>query len=141
MPKTGGGGGGWKRVQRPVGALAQVCVSGPQNRKRLQEGINSPSELSRSLSRHNHGAAGGGHPINELPCILHQTRRSLCFKYFYQQVTAACCLETCGTCPSGKKYYIPEPARTMTMIQRMLPKMSISCCGCGFWRFYFIFIV
>ena len=61
-------GGGWgERVQRPVGVLAQVCVSGPQNRKRSQEGKNSPSQLSRSPSRHNHGAAGGGHPIIELP--------------------------------------------------------------------------
>ena len=74
--QTGGGGEG-ERVQRPVGALARVCVSGPQNRKRSQEGINPPSELSRSLSRHNHGAAGGGHPIIELPCILYQTPRTL----------------------------------------------------------------
>ena len=75
--QTGGGGGGRERVQRSVGALAQVCVSGPQNRKRSQEGINPPSELSRSLFRHNHGAAGGGHPIIELPCILYQTPRTL----------------------------------------------------------------
>ena len=47
--QTGGRGGWGERVQRPVVVLAQVCVSGPQNRKRLQEGINSPSELSRSL--------------------------------------------------------------------------------------------
>ena len=72
--QTGGGG---ERVQRPVGALARVCVSGPQNRKRSQEGINPPSELSRSLSRHNHGAAGGGHPIIELPFIFYQTPRAL----------------------------------------------------------------
>ena len=75
--QTGGGRGVGERVQRPVGVLAQVCVSGPQNRKRSQEGISSPSELSRSLSRHNHGAAGGGHPIIELPCILYQTPRTL----------------------------------------------------------------
>ena len=78
--QTGGGGG---RVQRPVGALARVCVSGPQNRKRSQEGINPPSELSRSLSRHNHGAAGGGHPIIELPCILYQTPRTLIRERFF----------------------------------------------------------
>jgi len=69
--------GGGERVQRPVGALAQVCVSGHQNRKRSQEGISPLSELSRSLSCHNHGAAGGGHPIIELPCILYQTPRTL----------------------------------------------------------------
>ena len=34
----------------------------PQPRGSCQ---NPPSELSRSLSRHNHGAAGGGHPIIE----------------------------------------------------------------------------
>ena len=72
-----------KRVQRPVGALARVCVSGPQNRKRSQEGINPPSELSRSLSRHNHVAAGGGHPIIELPCILYQTPRTLVVRFLY----------------------------------------------------------
>ena len=87
--QTGGGGG--ERVQRPVGALARVCVSGPQNRKRSQEGINPPSELSRSLSRHNHGAAGGGHPIIELPCILYQTPRTLIRERFFTGGVAGFC--------------------------------------------------
>ena len=33
--------------------------------------------MSQSLFRRNHGAAGGGHPIIELPCILYQTPRTL----------------------------------------------------------------
>ena len=82
---------GGERVQRPVGALARVCVSGPQNRKRSQEGINPPSELSRSLSRHNHGAAGGGHPIIELPCILYQTPRTLIRERFFTGGVAGFC--------------------------------------------------
>ena len=73
-----------------MGALARVCVSGPQNRKRSQEGINPPSELSRSLSRHNHGAAGGD-PIIELPCILYQTPRTLIRERFFTGGVAGFC--------------------------------------------------
>ena len=71
--QTGGGGG---RVQRSVGALAQVCVSGPQNRKRSQEGINPPSELSRSLFLHNHGAAGGDLvALQRTPCRVPSSQK------------------------------------------------------------------
>jgi len=62
--QTGGGGelsGLWER------SFKRACrVPGPQNRKRPQEEISPPSELSRSLSCHNHGA-DGGHPVIELP--------------------------------------------------------------------------
>jgi len=37
----------------------------------------STSELSRSLSCHNHGAAGGGHPAILAPWVLYQTPRAL----------------------------------------------------------------
>ena len=76
--QTGGGGGVggsefsglWER------SLKCVCRA-LKTRKRSQGGMNPPSELSRSLFRHNHGAAGGGHPIVEVPCILYQTPRTL----------------------------------------------------------------
>jgi len=78
-----GGGGGGEKVQRPVGALASssVCV-GPSKPGTIAK-KNTPSELSRSLSRHNYGAAGGGHPVIEPPCILHQTPRTLFASVFY----------------------------------------------------------
>jgi hypothetical protein len=71
-----------KRVQRPVGALARVCV-GSSKPETIARRKNPPSELSRSLSRHNHVAAGGGHPIIELPCILYQTPRTLVVRFLY----------------------------------------------------------
>ena len=80
--QTGGGGGVEKRVQRPVGALARVCV-GPSKPETIARRKNHPSELSRSLSRHNHVAAGGGHLVIELPCILYQTPRALVVRFLY----------------------------------------------------------
>ena len=46
----GGGGGGGERVQRSVGALAQECVSGPQNRKRSQDVVSDTRQQTRSFS-------------------------------------------------------------------------------------------
>ena len=81
-----GGGGGWKSEFSGLWVRSLVCVSGPQNRKRSQEGIHPLSELSRSLSRHNHGAAGGGHTTIELYCILYQTPRTLIVSVLVEQI-------------------------------------------------------